>query len=35
MMLDYMLIDVNKLNGAGQQVGQEFDATGIRLQFTN
>ena len=35
MMLDYMLIDVNKLNGAGQQVGQEFNAVGTRLQFTN
>ena len=35
MMLDYMLIDVNKLNDAGQQVGQDFNAAGIRLQFTN
>lgn len=35
MMFDYMLVDVDKLNSAGQQIGQNFNAIGVRLQFSN
>jgi phosphate-selective porin OprO/OprP len=35
IMLDYMFMDVNRLNGAGQQIGQTIRAFGTRLQFTN
>ena len=35
MEFDYMAIDVNKLNAAGQQAGQALGAIGTRLQLTN
>jgi phosphate-selective porin OprO/OprP len=34
-LLDYMHVDVDKLNGSGAQVGQTFSVVGTRLQFTN
>jgi len=35
IMFDYMIVDVNKLNASGQQIGQNFNAIGARLQFSN
>jgi len=35
MEFDYMAIDANKLNAAGQQAGQALGAIGTRLQLTN
>ncbi len=35
MLFDYMIVDVNKLNASGQQIGQDFNAIGVRLQFSN
>jgi phosphate-selective porin OprO/OprP len=34
-LLDYMHVDVDKLNRSGAQVGQTFNVVGTRLQFTN
>ncbi len=33
-MLDYQHVDVNRLNGAGAQVGQTYNALAMRAQFT-
>jgi phosphate-selective porin OprO/OprP len=35
LMLDWMFVDVDKLNGSGAQIGQSFRVIGTRLQFTN
>ena len=35
MLFDYAIIEVNKLNGAGQQTGQMLNVVETRLQFTN
>jgi phosphate-selective porin OprO/OprP len=35
ILLDYMRVDMNKLNSSGQEVGQQFGAVATRLQFTN
>jgi phosphate-selective porin OprO/OprP len=35
ILFDYAIIEVNKLNGSGQQVGQTLSAVETRLQFTN
>jgi phosphate-selective porin OprO/OprP len=34
-LLDYMHVDVDKLNSSGAQIGQTFSVVGTRLQFTN
>ena len=34
-MFDYLIVDVNRLNASGQQIGQTFNAVGTRLQLTN
>jgi len=35
LMFDYLIVDVNRLNASGQQIGQTFNAVGTRLQLTN
>ena len=35
MRFNYLIVDVNKLNAAGQQIGQNFNVLAIRLQFSN
>ncbi|HEX3484672.1 MAG TPA: porin [Micropepsaceae bacterium] len=35
MRFNYLIVDVNKLNTAGQQIGQNFDVLAIRLQYSN
>jgi len=35
MLFDYMIVDVDRLNGSGQQIGQSLNAIGARLQYTN
>jgi len=35
LMFDYLIVDVNRLNASGQQIGQRFNALATRLQLTN
>jgi phosphate-selective porin OprO/OprP len=35
MLLDYMIVDVDKLDSLGRQAGQTFSVVGARFQFTN
>jgi hypothetical protein len=35
MRFNYLIVDVNKLNAAGQQIGQDFNVLAIRLQYSN
>ena len=35
LMFDYLIVDVERLNASGQQIGQTFSAVATRLQFTN
>jgi phosphate-selective porin OprO and OprP len=35
VLLDYVRVDVSRLNGTGQEMGQRFSAVATRLQFTN
>jgi len=35
MLFDYQLVDVDKLNASGQQIGQNFNVMSVRLQFSN
>jgi len=35
MRFNYLIADVNKLNAAGQQIGQKFNVMAIRLQYSN
>ena len=32
-MLDYQHVDIDRLNAAGAQVGQKYNALGLRSQF--
>jgi phosphate-selective porin OprO/OprP len=34
VMVDYLHVDVNRFNAAGLQVGQKYNAVGVRGQFT-
>jgi phosphate-selective porin OprO/OprP len=35
MLFDYLIVDVDKLDPAGKQAGQKFNAFGMRLQLTD
>jgi phosphate-selective porin OprO/OprP len=35
LMLDYMIVDVDRLNALGRQAGRRYDAFATRLQFAN
>ena len=35
MLLDYMMVEVDKLDSVGKQAGQTFSVVGARFQFTN
>ena len=35
LMFDYLIVDVDRLNASGQQIGQTFNAFATRLQLTN